>query len=279
MSDAIDERFEAELRVLGPVSNAYSSVPGLFEDALELLAFMERRDAPSDENGVRLPGLREAGLDADMATQIRRLRQDIERCHRELAVTVSAFPIARVTATMAHLRAVLVWLADDDAALGDQLAQIRRESVGRTAAARLVTLERYIAVAKDQQPRMEQVPAYRPALREEAEALVETYLRGPERRREALERRRNGLVELLRRRMRRVIAAADMVFAEHPHIAAEARSDRMRRMQRAANRLRRQKDAEAKRAASTPAPAAVTPPAPAAVTPPAPPPGDATTPA
>jgi hypothetical protein len=259
MSDAIRERIDAELRDIGPLARLSISVPGLMEDALQLLAFMKRRGEPSDENGERLPGLRDAALPADTAATIQVLRHEIERCHRELAVAAPPFPVGRVLATTAHLKAVLEWLSEDDAALAEQLAQVRRESSGRTAVARLVTLERHIAVAKEQQARMEQVPAYRPALRAEAEALVEDYLRGPERRREHLERRRNGLIELLRRLMRRIIAAADMVFAEHPHIAREARSERLRRLQRAANRARRRKEAEARAAASAAAAGGSTP--------------------
>jgi hypothetical protein len=255
MSDIIRERVERDLAGLRRLPRVPKVSAILLAEGEHAARFCELHYEPTVEAGRALPGLRGARLPHDTPAVIYFLIQELERTRGEAASGgVRDFPVARVREIRHDLRSLLRWEADEDPALAARLGVLdrtHRRATGRERA--VVALAEYVQVARANEAQLRTLGAFDPALLDEAEALIAAWRARPALERQPAEVRRAGLSALLRQRIRRVVAAADLVFRHHPDVAARARSERQRRARAEAARTRRARRDAASRTPSGPA--------------------------
>jgi hypothetical protein len=230
MSNEIHDVIEAEAARIAEPPPPGQGIRALLEDAHQLCGFVGLRYEPKGEGDQRIPGLSEGGLAPTTLPAIKYLRVEIDRAHRALTRRPSPFPKAEVQDATRRLRVSLKWLSRRDTGLADEMAKVARDSAASgTNATKMLTLERYADLARERDEALRAVPAYDRTLVDRAERLVAGYTPGAAPAGEAVRRRRDALVVILRDQMQQVVSTADFVFAAWPAIAREAHSERARR--------------------------------------------------
>jgi hypothetical protein len=241
MSDIIRDRVERDLAGLRrlPRRPYVSSI--LLAQGEHAARFCELYYEPTVEDGRRLPGLRGARLPEDTPAVIYYLIAELGRTRGEPeAGGVADFPVARVHEIVRDLREVLRWEAGEEPALAARVSALgRTHRRARGAERAVVALAEYVQLARAHEARLGTLGAFDPALLDEADALHAAWRARPKVERHPADVRRAGLAVLLRQRIRRVVAAADLVFRNHPDVAARARTERRRRAAAQAVRTRR----------------------------------------
>jgi hypothetical protein len=244
MSAEIRERMEREVVQMGEAAGEKVAGPALVQDAEHVAVFSQSHMQAVEEGPGARPGLAQVSLSPEvpeeMLVLIALIREANVASHRKTA----GVPHARLIKVLRELRAAARWLATNTPEAAAQVEGLRKSHRGaRRPADVAIAIAEYLVLAREHEPRLRALGAWRAPIIEEAEALLRSHRDGLAAPPDPQQVRRQALGALLRRRMRLALEAVDYAFRDHPAIAWAARSERMQRQIAASARARRRKGA------------------------------------
>jgi hypothetical protein len=231
MSDTLPERIERELASV-TLDPSASFGPRVRAEALHVARFADERYLPEGDPPDRLPGLTDARLPAETAAEIRHIvslldaLDDIGPDGRRRR----ALPVEPARSLVRELRVFLAWLAEDDGERAARLESVEATHVrARTADDWAVALGAFRHLADGREAALREAPVFDAGLLDAVDAEIAAHAGRRLPRTSPMLRRRAALATLLRHRVTRVVRLAGLVFRNHPEVAAEVRSERLRR--------------------------------------------------